>query len=147
MDENELKGLLGKFIELTLNYYYDYQDQSVSRKRFRMNSLSFNILFRLYMSREKKLTIMDLSEKMQISKPQLIKLVNTLEDEKLVIRERFRENRRIVYLSLNENGVIYINGILDGLKHSFCEKLLQQKAIDQDRLADALLKITTAMDN
>lgn len=147
MDENELKELLGKFIELTLNYYYDYQDQSVSRKRFRMNSLSFNILFRLYMSREKKLTIMDLSEKMQISKPQLIKLVNTLEDEKLVLRERFRENRRIVYLSLNENGVIYMNGILDGLKHSFCEKLLQQKAIDQDRLADALLKITTAMDN
>lgn len=143
---NELELLLQNFLKSTLKYYYDFQDHSVERKRFRMNSLSFNILFRLYTTKERKLTIMELADRMQISKPQLVKLLNNLEDEKLVIRERFKENRRIVYLSLSERGNAYIAQALENMEEALLQRMLKQRDIPMEELADAVRKITAAMD-
>lgn len=144
--DNELELLLKNFLKSTLKYYYDFQDHSVERKRFRMNSLSFNILFRLHTTKERKLTIMELADRMQISKPQLVKLLNNLEDEKLVIRERFKENRRIVYLSLSEKGNAYIAQALENMEEALLQRLLKQRDIPMEELADAVRKITAAMD-
>lgn len=144
--DNELELLLQNFLKSTLKYYYDFQDHSVERKRFRMNSLSFNILFRLYTTEERKLTIMELADRMQISKPQLVKLLNNLEDEKLVIRERFKENRRIVYLSLSEKGNAYIAQALENMEEALLQRMLKQRDIPMEELADAVRKITAAMD-
>lgn len=146
MDEQELKRITGQFMKLMLGFYYQFQEYPIAKGKFRMNSLSFHILFRLYADETGKLTIRELTEKMQISKPQLIKLVNRLEEEKLVIRERFRENRRIVYLSLSGEGIAYIREMLKGMEDSFLEALSRKDAEKVSSFAEGVRRIAEAME-
>lgn len=145
MDDKELRQITGQFMELMLGFYCRFQEFPISRGKFRLNSLSFHVLFRLYMDKSGTLSVRELTPLMQISKPQLIKLVNRLEDEKLVIRKRMKENRRVVYLSLSEEGTAYIRQMLHCMEDSFMETLAGK---DIDKIAsfsEGVRKITEAM--
>lgn len=146
MDEKELETLSKEFIKLMLQFYCSFQEFPENWRKFKLNSLSFNILFRLYSSKETKLTIMELTDRMQISKPQLIKLINNLENENLVLRERFKENRRIVYLSLSEEGRLYMEQILECMAKNFAGKLQQRDADTIKGFAEGVDKLAMAID-
>lgn len=146
MDEQNMRQITGQLMRLMLEFYYDLQEHPLAQGKFKLNSLSFHILFRLFSSQTGKLTIRELTEKMQISKPQLIRLVNNLEDEHLVIRERFKENRRIVFLSLSKEGTAYMQQILQEMENNILQSLAGKDSAKLSAFADGVCKIAEAME-
>lgn len=130
------------FMQNMLKFYFDFQ---TTKGRFKMSSLSFHVMFWIYMSETGKLTVHELTEKLQICKPQLIKLLNNLEDENLVIRKRFKENRRIVYVSLSEDGSFHIEKTLEAMQSIFLENLTPDNDTSIDLLLQYMEKIAKAM--
>ena len=62
------------------------------------------VLFMLRYHPEQNLTMPELAASLNMSKQQLTKLVGSLEEKKLAVREHDRQNRRLVLIRLSEKG-------------------------------------------
>lgn len=145
MTDKDWKEIAESFMKMILRFFYEFQESPLSFGKFKVSSLSFGILFRLYTCENNTMTILELSERMQISKPQLTKLLNKLEDENMVTRERYRENRRIVYLTLSENGLDHMNQVLDMMENSFIEKIKENNSEKKKMFIEGIQKIEAAL--
>lgn len=64
----------------------------------------FPVLKLLSRSKDKPITITEISEKIQVSKPAVSQIINGLEDKGFVNRVYTKSDRRIVYVEITEKG-------------------------------------------
>lgn len=77
----------------------------------RFNSHAFRILCFITTQPDKQATMAELNSMLQMTKQQLSKLVNDLEDDKMVTRIRSKQDRRVVHIICTEEGTRYMDQI------------------------------------
>lgn len=101
-------ALLSRFI-LTL------KKDTPGESNLKLHSHLFFILFTLNQADQGMLTLGDLARELDISKQQLTKLVNDLEERGLAARMRGEENHRKYYLQITEDGRQTLSGMVGSL--------------------------------
>ena len=110
----------------------------------KVSSLPFFTLVALDNWAEKDYTMSELAEKLQITKQQLSKMINMLEEKGLVERIHDRENRRRVYIRICDAG----REMMDDLKQEMLESTLwglrpysQEELLEMDSCICRLIKL------
>lgn len=99
----------------------------------KVNSLPFFTLVALDNWADEDYTMSELADKLQITKQQLSKLINVLEEKELVERIHDKENRRRVYIRIRDHG----REMMDDLKRGMLESTLYGlSAYTEDELKD-----------
>ena len=96
--------LTAEFTHMVLTFYYRMQEHPINVPDIKLSSHAFHVLYILSENPEHKVPMAELVKRIRRAKQQLSKLVSTLEDDGLVTRIRIRENRRMVYVALTEEG-------------------------------------------
>ena len=76
------------------------------------------------------------ANEMGITKQQLTKLVNDLEEKQYVVRSHNRENRRQVYIEITECGIQHLEKMLGGIVHEILGSLSEFSEDDKRRIAE-----------
>lgn len=94
------------FVDFTVTFFNLAKNIYRHENQIRANSLAFQVLLELneLSPDSSAFTMSDLADCLRITKQQLTKLVNDLEDKQLVRRTHDTANRRQVYISITSEG-------------------------------------------
>lgn len=96
------------FVEFAIEFFSLAKNKYHQQNRIKANSMAFQVLVSLEQPDRPSPTMSELASDMDITKQQLTKLVNTLEEKGLVQREHDSKNRRQVYLAITPDGLCII---------------------------------------
>lgn len=122
------------FLNFMVDYYALLRRHIVEANQFRFNSHGFSTLYTLRNYRGKDVTMTEFAGELGITKQQLTKLVNDLEAQNYVKRSHNAENRRQVYISITDEGVMHLEQMLGEILHEIIKSL-------EDFSSDDKLKI------
>ena len=105
MDNEKLRTAGTHFLEFAFSFLTFAKCQYQSANHIKINSLPFFTLSILADQKDENYTMSDLADKLQITKQQLSKLINDLEDKALVERIHDTANRRRVYIRISPCGL------------------------------------------
>ncbi|MGN1345373.1 MAG: MarR family transcriptional regulator [Eubacteriales bacterium] len=112
-----------KFLDFMVDYYAMIRRHLVETNEFRMHSHGFSTLYALRSYRGRPITMTQFANEMGITKQQLTKLVNDLEERQYVVRSHNTENRRQVYVEITERGVQHLEKMLGEIVHEILTAL------------------------
>lgn len=135
------------FLNFMVDYYALLRRHLIETNQFRFNSHGFSLLYTLQKYKDQKITMTQFAEIMGITKQQLTKLVNDLEDQGYVRRLHNDENRRLVYITITDEGMAHLEKMLGEIIHEIIRSLDgfdeadRQKIIESSRaLSDVFRK-------
>lgn len=106
-------------------------------KPFNISEQQYNIL-RILRGAKKEITVNTVKERMVQKSPNATRLMDKLCDKRLIDRVRCENDRRIVYVKINENGLALLNEIkIDDLGDSM-NKISEKEAELLNELLDKL---------
>lgn len=111
------------FLNFMVDYYALIRRHIVESNQFRFNSHGFSTLYTLRNYRDRAITMTEFAGELGITKQQLTKLVNDLEAQNFVKRSHNSENRRQVYISITDEGVIHLEHMLGEILHEIIKSL------------------------
>lgn len=111
------------FLNFMVDYYALVRRHIVETNQFRFQSHGFSMLYTLRNHRNEPLTMTEFAKELGITKQQLTKLVNDLEDQNYVRRAHNTENRRQVYIEITDEGVIALEHMLGEILHEIIKSL------------------------
>lgn len=121
------------FLEFTVAFLTLAKCQYQQENVVRVNSMAFYALVALDNWADEDYTMSELADKLQITKQQLTKLINDLEDKQLVERIHDTANRRRVYIRISEFG----REMMEDLKRHMLDCTLRGlRSYNSDELAD-----------
>lgn len=118
MDDKKIRTAGMHFLEFAFTFLTFAKCQYQSANQIKINSLPFFTLSVLADLKDKNYTMSDLADKLQITKQQLSKLINDLEDKELVERIHDTENRRRVYIRISPCGLKAMNSLKETMLDS-----------------------------
>lgn len=116
MEATDLK-FATNFLNFMVDYYALIHRHEIETSEYKANSHGFSMLYALRKYHNQPVTMTRFADEMGITKQQLTKLVNDLEDKEYVIRTHNRENRRQVYISITDAGREYLETMIGELVH------------------------------
>ena len=131
MEMKEIREICREFLEFSVNFHQIFKSKFEKTCGIKANSLAFHALMMLQSLNEQSLTMSALAEKLDITKQQLTKLINMLEEKDLVERFHDQKNRRQVYIQITGEGRQAIGAL--------CGELLQAVAENFTALDDGEL--------
>ena len=105
------------FLNFMVDYYALIRRHVIETNEFRTKSHGFSMLYALRKQRETPITMTKFADEMGITKQQLTKLVNDLEEKGYVQRTLNLENRRQVYISITDIGAEHLDTMIGELVH------------------------------
>lgn len=133
MKNNDINTVGVHFLEFTVAFLTLAKCQYQQDNTLKVNSMPFFALVALDNWAEEDYTMSELADKLQVTKQQLSKLINDLEDKQLVERIHDTTNRRRVYIRIRDQGRI----MMDELKTNMLESTLKGlKSYTEDELRD-----------
>lgn len=122
MDKNKIDSQLvsAHFLKFALSFFCLAKSQYHQQNLVKANTLAFQTLVTLSELDGHSLTMSVLAERLDITKQQLTKLVNDLEEKQLVERKHDPKNRRRVYIQITDHG----SSMLKELKESMLESTM-----------------------
>ena len=137
--ERAFSAIHNQFFSLAKSQYHQ---QNVVKA----NTLAFNTLLTLNELNGHDLTMSELAEELDITKQQLTKLVNDLEEKELVKRIHDSKNRRQVYIRITERGAQMLadlkNRMMDGTINALSAYTEEELA----ELDECLVKLGTLLE-
>jgi len=106
-----------KFLDFMVDYYALMRRHTVETTEYKRNSHGFSMLYALRGYRNCPVTMTKFANEMGITKQQLTKLVNDLEEKGYVERSHNKENRRQVYISITDEGLVHLEKMIGELAH------------------------------
>ena len=100
----DLPAVGAHFLEFVIQFFTLTKIQYQQQNQIKANTQGFQLLFLLNHQEEASLTMSELAAQMHTTKQQLTRLVNALEEKRLVRRIHDTQNRRLVYLSITPEG-------------------------------------------
>lgn len=125
-----------KFLDFMVDYYAMMRRHLVDENEYRMHSHSFSTLYALRTYRGCPVTMTKFADEMGITKQQLTKLVNDLEEKQYVVRSHNKENRRQVYIEITESGIQHLEKMLGGIVHEILTALSDFSEEDKRKIAE-----------
>lgn len=130
---NKVKATLN--IIYTANWINSLQNQFF--KPYDISPQQYNVL-RILKGAKKALKVQTIKERMIERSPNATRLMDKLCAKNLIEREHCPEDRRVVYISITNNGLELVNEISKNLKNDLLENLTEDEA---KQLSDLLDKI------
>lgn len=121
------------FLEFVITFLSLTKCQYQYANKVKINSLTFFTLIALKRWPDKHFTMSELADRLQITKQQLSKLINDLEDKGLVNRIHDTANRRRVYIQLSEHGFQAIEDLRQDMLQSTASAM---QAYSSEELTD-----------
>jgi MarR family transcriptional regulator, 2-MHQ and catechol-resistance regulon repressor len=116
IESNKLKGRKKVIanIQVRGNWFFSLFNQEL--KKFEISEVQFNVLRILKGKHPQPLSIGDINKSMISQSSDVTRIVERLVKKKLVTRERPEENRRMVLISLTEEGILKVEATKNILK-------------------------------
>ena len=111
------------FLNFMVQYYALIRRHIVEANQFRFQSHGFSMLYTLRNHKGEPLTMTEFAKELGITKQQLTKLVNDLEDQNYVRRAHNTENRRQVYIEITDEGIAALDYMLGEILHEIIKTL------------------------
>ena len=124
------------FLNFMVQYYALIRRHIVEANQFRFQSHGFSMLYTLRNHKGEPLTMTEFAKELGITKQQLTKLVNDLEEKQYVVRSHNKENRRQVYIEITERGVQHLEKMLGGIVHEILTALSDFPEEDRAKIAE-----------
>lgn len=134
------------FLNFMVDYYALIRRHLVETNQFRLSSHGFSLLYTLQKHKDQQITMTQFADIMGITKQQLTKLVNDLEDMNYVRRRHDAVNRRLVYVELTDEGLAHLEKMLGAIIHEIIRSLDgfdendRQKIIESSRTLSELFR-------
>lgn len=125
-----------KFLDFMVDYYAMMRRHLVDANEYRMHSHGFSTLYALRSYRNSPITMTQFANEMGITKQQLTKLVNDLEEKQYVVRSHNKENRRQVYIEITDRGVQHLEKMLGEIVHEILTTLSGFTEDDKQKIAE-----------
>ena len=103
------------FLELTIKILNLTKGRYHQQNQIKANSLAFKALAILNQQGRPAPTMSGLAAELEITKQQLTKLVNDLEEKHLVLRSHSQKNRRQVYLAITPEGAQIVKQLKEAM--------------------------------
>ena len=129
------------FLRFTINFFALAKGQYHQQNVVRANTLAFNTLLTLNELNGRDLTMSELAEELDITKQQLTKLVNDLEEKELVRRIHDSKNRRQVYIRITERGAQMLADLKNRMMDSTVNVLSSYTEDELAELDECLVKL------
>ena len=134
-EANDL-AIARKFLDFMVDYYALMRRHLVDANEYRMHSHGFSTLYALRAYRNCPVTMTQFANEMGITKQQLTKLVNDLEEKQYVVRSHNKENRRQVYIEITDRGVQHLEQMLGEIVHEILTTLSGFSEEDKTKIAE-----------
>lgn len=131
-----------KFLDFMMDYYALVRRHFIENNEYRLHSHSFSALNALKMHHGTPVTMTDLAGELAVTKQQLTKLVNDLEDKGYVSRSHNKENRRQVYVEITDAGMLHIDEMLDAIVNEILLSLYDFPEDDKAKIAECATTLT-----
>lgn len=129
------------FVQMAVSFYSITRQPSQScpnKELIRGNSRAFQALFTLKYHPKKSFTMSELADELLMSKQQLTKLVNTLEEQQLVRRVHDAKNRRRVLISLLPAGSEMVESTQSQMAHHLVDVLNRYSVEEKQQLSTCI---------
>ena len=130
---NKVKALIN--LKYTANWLCSKENDFF--KPYGISPQQFNIL-RILRGAKKAIKVQVIKDRMIERAPNATRLMDKLNDKKLIERIRCEHDRRVVYINISKQGLELLSTIDASLKLDFLENLTEKEAI---QLSDLLDKI------
>ena len=130
------------FLNFMVNYYAMTKRHIVETNQYRFHSHGFSMLYALRGYRDTPVTMSRFAEEMGITKQQLTKLVNDLEEQNYVRRSHNTDNRRQVYIEITDEGAAHLERMIGELLHEITRSLAAITPEDRERLGECARTMT-----
>ncbi len=141
MDTSDFK-VARDFLNFMVDYYALIRRHEIETNEYRANSHGFSMLYALRKYQNQPITMTRFADEMGITKQQLTKLVNDLEDKEYVIRTHNRENRRQVYISITEQGMAYLETMIGELIHEVLRVMQYFSQEEKDKVGQSVVTLS-----
>ena len=111
------------FLNFMVNYYAMTKRHVVETNQYRFHSHGFSTLYALRNFQGQPITMSRFAGEMGITKQQLTKLVNDLEQQSFVRRSHNQDNRRQVYIEITDEGCAHLERMLGEILHEIMRSL------------------------
>lgn len=125
------------FLNFMVDYYAMIRRHIVETNQFRMNSHGFSMLYALRNYKNQPITMKKFAQEMGITKQQLTKLVNDLEEQNYVMRSHNKENRRQVYIEITDDGLLHLEKMIGEIIHEIVSAVSGFEDNDKDLIINA----------
>ncbi|MBE6542079.1 MAG: MarR family transcriptional regulator [Ruminococcaceae bacterium] len=126
------------FLNFMVDYYALIRRHLVETNQFRIHSHGFSVLHALMNYRNRPITMTKFADEMGITKQQLTKLVNDLEEQNYVRRSHNKENRRQVYIEITDEGLVHIEQMIGEIIHEIVTTLACFSDDEKDEIIKAV---------
>ncbi|MBR4206343.1 MAG: MarR family transcriptional regulator [Clostridia bacterium] len=123
MTEKQDIEIARDFLNFMVDYYSLTRRHIIETNQYRFHSHGFSMLYTLRKYRDQPVTMTKFAQEMGITKQQLTKLVNDLEEQNYVCRSHNKDNRRQVYISITDEGLAHLERMLGELLHEIVRSL------------------------
>jgi len=141
MDTSDFK-VARDFLNFMVDYYALIRRHEIETNEYRANSHGFSMLYALRKYQNQPITMTRFADEMGITKQQLTKLVNDLEDKEYVIRTHNRENRRQVYISITEQGMAYLETMIGELIHEVLRVMQYFSQEEKEKVGQSVVTLS-----
>ncbi len=131
-----------EFLNFMVDYYALTRRHTIETNEYRTNSHGFSMLYVLRNYRNQPITMTHFADEMGITKQQLSKLVNDLEEKEYVERVHNKENRRQVYISITEKGLDHLEVMIGELLHEVMRALSGFSETDKKRIEESAVTLS-----
>ena len=111
------------FLNFMVDYYALTRRHIVETNQYRFHSHGFSMLYALRNYRDQPITMTRFAEEMGITKQQLTKLVNDMEEQNYVRRSHNKDNRRQVYIEITDEGLAHLERMMGEILHEIVHSL------------------------
>lgn len=125
-----------------VDYYAMMRRHLIETNQFRMHSHGFSMLYALRKYKNQPITMTKFAQEMGITKQQLTKLVNDLEDQNYVRRSHNKENRRQVYIEITDDGLLHLEKMIGEIIHEIVTAVSEFDDGAKDEIIAATLKLS-----
>ena len=141
MDTSDFK-VARNFLNFMVDYYALIRRHEIETNENRANSHGFSMLYALRKYQNQPITMTRFADEMGITKQQLTKLVNDLEDKEYVMRTHNRENRRQVYISITDQGRAYLETMIGELIHEVLRVMQYLDADEKEKMDQSVVVLS-----
>lgn len=141
MEQSVQKEVADMLTELIFRFYSACQRHPTTVQGPKIHSHGFHVLYLLERSHEKKLSMSFLLIELQMTKQQMSKIINELEDFGFIERVRAGDDRRNVFVRLTEQGSAYFRSNAQAVSAAIEAALQKQSAERTDTVRDLLYRL------
>lgn len=145
MENNNVQSVGVHFLEFAIAFLTLTKCQYQQDTAVKVSSMPFFTLVALDNWADEDYTMSELADKLQVTKQQLSKLINDLEEKQLVERIHDTANRRRVYIRIREEGHMMMNELKVQMLESTIKGLASYTADELSDMDYCICRLTELM--